>query len=202
MAMNFFEVDKMLFQALRNYRPEVICERTGCSYDHDSDSFSIAYWDHQYVVDCRNERIFKSGGDSQTDHEYLPVFLINYLQQMRPGEGGEQWLSVKDLPGGATFFRGPHEVPTHWIAEAFGNDLSLFIRQCSRLGGKRLEMADASFQFDPCSQIRVAILYWVGDEDFPPEAGFLLGNIGTGMLALDSVYALAVDVCFKLSRLS
>ena len=191
----------MLFQTLRNHQPEAICKRTGCSYDHDTASYIVTYWDHQYVVDCLNERIVRHGGEKgEMDHEYLPVFLINYLLQLGPGEGEDQWLSVKDLPGGATFFRGPHEVPTRWLVDAFGNDLSLFIERCRRLGGKRLEMADASFSFTPCSQIRVAILYWGGDEDFPPEAGFLLGNIRAGTLALDSVYALAVDVCFRVSR--
>lgn len=46
----------------------------------------------------------------------------------------------------------------------------------------------------------IALLYWLGDEEFPAEAKLLLDKSISGSLALDSVYALAVDACSRVSQ--
>ncbi len=45
-------------------------------------------------------------------------------------------------------------------------------------GRDRQDMADAAYIFYPVPHISLALLYWVGDEEFPAEAKLLFDQIG------------------------
>ncbi len=106
-----------------------------------------------------------------------------------------QWISEKDIPGGSGFFRGPHTLPTQLVAQAFGNDLPGFLGAGKRLGGKPLPMADAAFSLEVTPRIPVAVLLWLGDEEFESQVNLLFDRTIAQHLPLDIIYALAVEVC-------
>jgi hypothetical protein len=59
-------------------------------------------------------------------------------------------------------------------------------------------MADAAFSFSITPDIPVAVLYWIGDEDFPAEVKILYDRSITELLSLDILFALAVGVCARI----
>ena len=66
--------------------------------------------------------------------------------------------------------------------------------------GLPLDMADASYRFNITHRIPVAVLFWDGDEDFPPESKMLFNKSITGLLAPDIVLALAHEVCYRIGN--
>lgn len=139
-------------------------------------------------------------GEGPGPHSYFSVFLIHHLLSARESDPVLDWISEKDIPGGVTFFRGPHMLPTQMIADRYGNDVDAFKQRCEQLGGKPLGMADAAFLFCVTARTRVAVLYWQGDDDFAAEAKILFDRSLAGYLAADAVFALAVDICERLSH--
>ncbi|RLC17043.1 MAG: hypothetical protein DRI24_06840 [Deltaproteobacteria bacterium] len=109
-----------------------------------------------------------------------------------------EWISEKDIPGGATFFRGPHAIPTDLVTRTFQNDIAAFDRCCRALRGEPVEMGDAAFRFQITDHLPVVVLYWQGDEDFTPEARMLFDRSICRFLALDVVFALAVEICIRI----
>ena len=110
----------------------------------------------------------------------------------------DEWVSEKDLPGGPTFFRGPHRIPTDLISERYGNDLQAFKTCCEKLDGTPLDMADAAYSFSIAADVPVAVLYWIGDDDFPAEAKILYDRSIGELLSLDILFALAVGICTRI----
>ena len=110
------------------------------------------------------------------------------------------WISEKDVPGGPTFFRGPHAIPSGLITRTFQNDVDAFCQRCSALQGEPVEMGDAAFRFQITEGVPVAVLYWRGDDDFPPEAKLLFDRSISRQLAADVIFALAVMVCSRVGR--
>ena len=51
--------------------------------------------------------------NTQSLHDYFNLFIIHYLLKSKEIEISNEWISEKDIPGGTTFFRGPHEIPTN-----------------------------------------------------------------------------------------
>jgi len=194
-----YEIDDILFTRLAAFDPIDVCTRTGCHYNETDKVYSLRYWGDDYRVDCLTRTIKRRTSSGTEPHDYLPVFIINYLMQAKKVPLSGEWISEKDFPGGVTFFRAPHEIPTQLLSSRFRNDLETFARSCEQLGGRRLDMADSSYAFMPHEHISIAMLYWVGDEDFPAEAKLLFDKSISKSLALDTVYAFAVDACSRLS---
>lgn len=194
-----YPVDEILFRSLAEYPPADVCSRTGCRYDQALNSYYLSYWGEEYQVDLQSQTIKRLTTNFNRPHDYLPVFIINYLMQMKKTPLTGEWISEKDLPGGVTFFRGPHEIPTHLISSRFNDDLIQLAKSCEQLGGKPLELADGAHVFRPRPGISIALLYWIGDEDFPAEAKLLFDKSLSKNLALDTIYAMAVDACSRIS---
>jgi len=61
-------------------------------------------------------------------------------------------------------------------------------------------MGDIAFQFQITSHIPAVVLYWQGDDDFPPEAKLLFDRSISRHLATDVIFALAVEMCIRVGR--
>ena len=192
-------IDRAHFQELSRQDPADVCRRTACRYDAAKNFYTITVWDDDYAIYPHDFRIERVSNHFQNPHPYLYLFIIHYLLQWHAIDPTGEWISEKDIPGGATFFRGPHAIPTQRIAERYGNDLEEFSSRCEQLHGVQLDLADRSYRFAITAHIDVAVLYWRGDEEFPPEAKILYDKVITKQLAADVIFALAVEICARLS---
>ena len=129
-------VDKSYFSKLAGADPAILCRKEYCSYDGDSGKYSVTIWGYQFLIDCIHSRIDTVGTTSTPPHEYFYLFVMYYLLGDKDIPLTGEWISEKDLPGGSTFFRGPHLIPTELISRRFGNDLEAFCawsRQLARI---------------------------------------------------------------------
>lgn len=191
-------VDDKLFVELAGRRVEEVVCAPYCRFDHERDCYTVSFWDGQYALYPKRKEIEPLDGTAKP-HGYLGVFLINYLLSPHKKDSTGKWISEKDLTGGSTFFRGPHAIPTERIVSACGDDLEGLRQRCLVLGGTALDMADCSFAFDIIGGLRLALLYWRGDEEFPAEARLLLDESARGVLKLDVVYGLLCYACLHLA---
>jgi hypothetical protein len=129
-----------------------------------------------------------------------PLFIIHYLLKSKEIGILNEWISEKDVPGGTTFFRGPHEIPTNLISLRFNSNINEFKKRCEQLHGIPVNMADAAYGFEITSRIPVAVLYWKGDDEFPAESKILYDRTITEHLASDIIYALSAGICERLGK--
>lgn len=188
------------FQELAKQPPESICKRAGCDYDTVQNCFHLNMWGQEHAIYPNESRIDRVGKNTLDRDNYNYLFIIQYLLNAKEIEVKDEWISEKDIPGGPTFFRGPHTVPTNLISDRFENHLEGFKRCCKELYGKPIDMGDAAFKFYITPRIPVVVLYWIGDEDFPAEAKILYDKTIIDHLATDIIFALAVLVCNRLGK--
>lgn len=193
-------IDRIHFADMSELDPAAVCRRASCTYDADRESYTISVWGETYEIRLGEHSIMKLRPNPARDHGFLALFIIHYLLEERLVDIENIWISEKEIPGGATFFRGPHALPTELITKRFGNDLTLFSGRCEAIGGTPLEMADAAYRFEIVPQVPVAVLYWCGDEEFPAEARLLFDKSICRYLATDVVFSLAVGVCERIGR--
>ena len=190
-------VDMIYFQELGEQDPKDVCRRTLCKYDDENKFYTLSVWGDEYAVYPHEFKIDRITNNFQSPHDLFYLFIIYYLLKSKEIEISNEWISEKDIPGGVTFFRGPHEIPTHLISNRYSNNINEFRKRCEQLHGIPLDMADAAYSFKITSHISVAALYWAGDDDFPPESKILYDKTITEHLASDILFALAVEICKK-----
>lgn len=192
-------VDEKLFAELAKRKKEEVILPDFCEYDENQRCYTVKAWNCKYAV-FPQQAVIKALDGTPEPHGFFNVFLVNYLLSRKKEVPTGRWISEKDLTGGATFFRGPHKIPTERITATFFNDISLLQKKCRDLGGSALDLADCSFSFDIIGSVRVALLYWIGDDDFPAEARLLLDQSVAATLSLDVVYGLLCDCCIRMSE--
>lgn len=192
-------VDIIHYQDLAQKDPETVCRRSGCHFDADANNYSLSVWQDEYAVFPEAHRIVPAHGQNNVRQDYLELFIIHHLLSTREIELRNQWISEKDIPGGTTFFRGPHAIPTHLISNRFQNDIEDFDKRCKQLHGIPLDMADSAWRFNITTRIPIAVLYWQGDDEFMPESKLLYDQTIYDHLASDIIYAIAVYVCTRLA---
>lgn len=192
-------VDKRLFAELEERRIEEIILPEYCDYSEKEQCYLVKAWGGSYAV-YPEQQVIKPLGGTAEPHSYFCVFLVNYLLAEKEITSTGKWISEKDLAGGVTFFRGPHKIPTDLISEIYRNDVDGLKQKCIQLGGSPLDMADCSFSFDIIGSIKIALLYWRGDEDFPAEAKLLIDSSVTNSLRLDVIFGLLCDACVRIAK--
>lgn len=192
-------LDDSYFSELQTALPEVVCRNEHITHMPDKKQYSVTIWGDRYLIDPFGSSFDTSSITNPQPHEYFYLFILYYLLRIKDFPLVDEWISEKDLPGGPTFFRGPHLVPTHLISETFGNDIDAFSAWCKKQGGIPIDMGDAAFRFQITPDIPVVVLYWLGDEDFPAEAKILFDKSIAEQLPLDIVFALVVAVCDRVS---
>ena len=194
-------VDKTYFQELADQDPAVICRRVpGCQFHADGGFYTLPVWGQTYALYPREAVIKPLLPADEAPHELFCFFIIYYLLRSRAAAPSGRWISEKDIPGGATFFRGPHQIPTRLISRRYENDIEAFSRTCRGLQGSPLTMGDAAYRFEITPDIPVAVLYWAGDEDFAAEAKLLYDQRIGHQLPPDVIFSLAVEVCRRVGR--
>jgi hypothetical protein len=190
-------IAEIYYNQLAAADPSAICRNGRCQYEKQTGCYRLKIWGMEWVIEPREKRISFSLAGGPV-HEYFGLFAVYYLLQGKDTPPRGAWISEKDLPGGPTFFRGPHLIPTDLISRRFGDDLAAFRAVCEALGGEPLAMADAAYTFTITADLPLAVLYWAGDEEFPAEARLLYNRSIGEILSLDILFALAVAVCDRL----
>lgn len=193
-------IDRIHFQELSERDPHDVCKRALCKYDDVNELYILSVWGDEYGIFPNQFKIKCMDNNTKSLHDYFLLFIIHYLLKSKEIEISNEWISEKDIPGGTTFFRGPHEIPTNLISHRFNNNINGFNNRCEQLHGIPLNMADSSYGFQIAPRIPVSVLYWRGDDDFPAESKILYDRTITEHLASDIIYALAVGICERLGK--
>ncbi len=193
-------INSSYFTELAEQKPTDICRRAACSYDSAEKVYSAAFWTDSYLINPEKQTITGINTSFKPVHDYFYLFIIYYLLKAKEVNLNGEWISEKDFPGGSTFFRGPHDIPTDLICSRFNNDISAFKKRCGQLQGRDVDMGDAAFIFEITPRIPVIVLYWMGDEDFSPEAKILFDRSIIEHLSLDIIFALVVEICTRIGR--
>jgi uncharacterized protein DUF3786 len=157
-------IDRIYFQDLSERDPKDVCRRASCKYDDMNELYRLPVWGDEYGIYPSQLKINCMGNSTQGLHDYFYLFIIHYLLKSKEIEISNEWISGKDIPGGTTFFRGPHEIPTNLISLRFNNNINEFKKRCEQLHGIPLNMADAAYIFEITPRIPVAVLYCLEQE--------------------------------------
>jgi Domain of unknown function (DUF3786) len=188
------------FLELNKMDAKKVADRALCEYDENQNCYTIIAWNETYKVYPATSRIICiSQGNKPVDIEFGLAILF-YLLKGTDDPIKDEWISEKDLPGGVSFFVGPHKVPVHLFAEKYGEDLPGFRAVCEKLGGQPIEMGDAAYSFKVLPRIPLAVILWAKDNEFDAEAKLLFDKTIQNHLPIDVIFGLSVEVCQRIAR--
>ena len=191
-------IDSSYFIELAEKNPEDVCRLALCDYDPIKKGYRISVWGEDYGIYPQESKIMRLQENNPDVGHLMGLFIIYYLLRSKDISISKEWISEKDIPGGATFFRGPHKIPTQIIEKRYENNVKEFKEVCDRLDGIPLDMADAAYAFEITPRIPVAVQFWDRDDEFSAEAKLLFDKTIAEQLTPDIVFCLTVEICKRI----
>jgi len=115
------------------------------------------------------------------------AMFLYYLQTADGAPLAGKWIAFRDLPGGMFYHQAYQGYSGNRLAKAIDNRIGVFERAAKNLGGMKLDLGDAAFAFDALPRVRVAAVYYAGDEDFPATANVLFDESASHYLPTDAL---------------
>jgi hypothetical protein len=118
------------------------------------------------------------------------ILLLHYLIRADGSPLTGKWVGYKDIPGGLLYAGVFAKRVTEPLARKFGNSAKWFKEIGNKLGGKLVEVGDASFILRAFSFIPLQYVLWEGDEEFPPSVQLLFDASVDHYLSLEDIVVL------------
>ncbi len=186
---------------LRSRPPEQILDREGVRTDPDGRGYEVAFLNALYLVDPVGERIVElAPNPSRPLPEEFQILLIRYLVAENGGPVSGIDISEKDLPGGVTFFQGPHALHVAPLVEAYGQDPEAFTARGAELGAQAAPYGDKALRFFPFPQIPVTYVLWKADDEFPASVSVLFDKSIARWFQLDMIFTVVLVLTERIIR--
>jgi hypothetical protein len=189
------DVSPELWNDLNELDPQEVSARCGASYE--GGAYHLKFLDRTLIIDPGRQQVQVAGAAPSEPGFRLCLTALMYLIKMDPTLLGPGFSPLQ-LPGGATFFRGHHSIPSGPLEERFGRDVAGFVAAGKKLHGKVRKAGDASIALEVFPGLVVEVILWQADEEFPPQVSFTLPAHLDKVWFLDAIWGLLNLVTLEL----
>ncbi len=196
-------VDSFHWEKLFSLHPTDVCNRTEAVYQPTHEGYLLGVYHLRYLILPKIRKILRlEWNDKPVEEEIRPFFslmVLVYLTEAKGVKPTHSWVSEKDLVGGSTFFRGPHQLPVKDLEDLYGRDPDAFLKAGRRLGGSEILYGDKGFALDVLPKVPLAYMLWKGDEEFSPRVGVLFDSTIQSHLPLDIIWCMVSETSYRLT---
>jgi hypothetical protein len=129
------------------------------------------------------------------------ALLLAYLATADGTPPSGRYISYRDLPDGmfyAQAFRGYAEM--RLVRELGEGGIDAFRRGAEGIGGAPIEVGSAGYSVQVLPRVRLAAVYWLGDEDFPSQSSILFEDTAPHYMSTDGLAVLGSHLVNALLR--
>lgn len=185
------------FQAHPN--PARMAENSGASFEGQEEGyFTLRYCGEEYTVSYPEGRITHASGQEKEVPKSVQICILLYMVQALPVVKGKEWKTFKDLPQGYHHWMPFVNEALDPLVKGFGNDAASFQKAAASLGGQPIDIGDMGYEFQMLPRIDLQVIFWAGDEEFPPKANILFNERCVMQLDTATLYMLGIDLSRRL----
>jgi hypothetical protein len=170
--------------------PLEVCSRSLATYDRESRKYTLRVLTVDYDVILGDRAVMPAGntdaGIPDLGLEFR-IMVLDYLANCKEISLSGRLVSGAQLKAGEFFFRGTHGLELDALVNAFGNKPEQFKNTGLLLGGKSLELGDASFQLSVLPRVPIVYVLWAADEEFSARLSVLFDSTTDSHMHLDTL---------------
>jgi hypothetical protein len=170
--------------SLQKTDPRQIAAKCGAEFENGILRVQFYGEAHEITFPDLQVRVQSTGKDCGLNRTSMFLYYL-ITADGTPAVG--KWVAFRDLPGGMFYHQAYQGYSGDRLAKAIDNRIGVFERAARNLTGMRLDLGDAAFAFDALPRVRVAALYYAGDEDFPATANVLFDASASHYLPTDAL---------------
>ena len=166
-----------------------LVQRTGCAPDPDGCLRLCLFW-QEYRIQPPAFSI-RQVSNGQPPSDFTQALILTYLVWADGTPPSGPWITYRDLPGGMFYAQAFHGYAEIHLIRDLGNDgVQAFHRAAGCLGGAPVELGNAAYAFQVLPRVRLAAVYWQGDEELESQASILFECTAPHYLSTDGLAVL------------
>ena len=175
--------------------------RAGCIFEPNDQAgkFTITFLNRSYIIDLEKKQICPEDASPDQPAGFIEqLSILAYLIGAKDKPLQNKLVKAETLATGEFFFRGPHQMPTEQLADAFGENPEKLYQAAEPFNAIKRDYGDTSVELFILPRLPITIVIWGGDDEFEARAAILFDQSAGEQLALD---ALGAAVNFTVSLL-
>ena len=187
-------------EEMKTRSPQMMAELAGVDYTgaDEAGEFTVRFWDSTYTIRFPSAVVLDDAGADP--YIGTKIILLHYLLTAKGTPHADQWVAFREFPGGLGYNAAFEARAIRRLTATFGERLAAFETAARGLGGMPLDVGDAAFTFDLLPRVRVAVVIYEGDDEFPAAANLIFDGATGDYLPTEDIAVLGDIVASKLSK--
>ncbi len=188
-AATFQPVLQQLRERILARPPEQVADAAGVGWRGEAKELRLTCLGEAFRIPWPALQVYPAGADRPCSAD-LQGLLLYYLALADGAPPALRWIGFRELPDGWLYHQAFQGYTGEPLVQAVGNDVDAFARAACKLGGRSFAFGDAAFAFQALPRVHLAIVYWQGDDEFPPRAQVLFDAAASHYLPTDGLAVL------------
>jgi hypothetical protein len=159
--------------------------------------FDFLYWGKPVQLSSRDYL-----ARDPESHQPLPpihqAMILYYFHSSKGSPTTGKWISFSELEDGQFYNSAFQGYTANKLTQYFQTDYDKFEARNEDLSGERVDFGDGAFRYQILPQLAILIVYWKGDDEFPPSYKILFEDIADYHLPTDGCAILGSMLVGKL----
>ena len=128
------------------------------------------------------------------------ILLLHYIINSQGSPLTGEWIDFRQVPGGSNYYPAFVNRSQKPLRNFFGDQLDLLDEAARHLGGERADYGDRAVIIPALPRVPIALVFWMGDEEFPPEANILFDSTISAYLSTEDIAVLSQQIVFAMIK--
>jgi hypothetical protein len=170
---------------LRQIGRTFITDRSGATLDRDG-NLRVEFLRREYVIDQAEWTIARAE-DGAAPPSIVQSLLLTYLYTADGTPPTDRWVGFRELPNGLFYAQAFQGYTGAALVRELGGHLDRFRRASEKLQGTLLPIGEAGYAFQVLPRLKLAVVMWSGDDEFPAQAQVLFQESAPHYLITDGL---------------
>jgi len=170
-----YNLGKTLEVAREDYAgqsPLAMAANSACLFDQERSRFAVPFLGNRYLAEHPGGSVTYEDKEGEVP-AVVTILLLHYLCRASGVELAADWVSFKELQGGAIYIEPFRKRAVMPFAKNFGLLPADFARAAEKLGGRKANHGDISYIIPALPRVPLLYVLWLGDDEFPPNGNIL-----------------------------
>jgi hypothetical protein len=180
---------------------EELCARSGALYiaDQGKNNIQISFLNHLYNIRMP-EATFSQLGSPAPVEVRDKILMLHYLLTAsgRPLSG--ELIGFQELGAGLVYYPTFAQRVIQPLIIYFGKTPEKMLELAGPLGGTKSALGDYAVTIPAFTRVPLTMIFWRGDDEFPPNANILFDRLVLDYLPLEDLIVLCQTIVWKMVK--
>ena len=170
---------------LRGQATSELARRSGCRQDTRGD-LRLTFLNQEYIVSADDFAVLRADSGEEPS-SFVNSLILTYLANADGTPTSGRWIGFRDLPDGMFYVQAFQGYTGSRLVREMEGDVQAFRRAAKGTGGQRLDLGSAGYAFHVLPRVRLALVLWEGDDEFPSQAQVLFDQTAPHYMPTDGL---------------